>query len=284
MDLAHWEALFFGVGGCILVFLLCFDTDNKKKRRKAERRRRRKGYNHSEGYSSEEDGSDDNRLPAWRGLSRGGIKSKGSDSNSTTTTDEAHNSGSFSWDSGHDNPPTPGTPDRKRSSYFGLSSSRGLLGIRGRSKSSPTVYNSGGEEDLVPKGKDKDKAKGSPSKEKSNSNAALDLFFTSADFESANLIDQKVNVKKGLLITLGGKKMMEKSPTVKQRMFFLRGYYLSYTDSFGMKKELDLRWCALSKHKVTGTSGVGDGQPFFAISFEANGGNLLLGASSESYR
>ena len=139
-----------------------------------------------------------------------------------------------------------------------------------------SAYNSGAEDDPIQRGR------GSP--DKSNSNAALDLFFTSADFENTKSIDQKASVKKGLLITLGGKKMMEKSPTVKQRMFFLRGYYLSYTDSYGMKKELDLRWCQLSKHQVTGTSGVGDGQSFFAISFEANGGNLLLGASSQSYR
>ena len=57
-----------------------------------------------------------------------------------------------------------------------------------------------------------------------------------------------------------------------------------YIDSYGLKKEYDIRDSDLETLEVRGTRGIGDGHVFFAILLSGEGRSLLLGASSEAYR
>lgn len=98
--------------------------------------------------------------------------------------------------------------------------------------------------------------------------------------------ENKSLVKKGRLFTLGGRKPMEKPPKVKLRNFTLSGYRLSYVDSYGLRKDFDIRDCTLEKKTVIGTRGAVEGQTLFAILLNCDmyDRSLLLGASTEAYR
>ena len=111
--------------------------------------------------------------------------------------------------------------------------------------------------------------------------------FLSGARDDLDYINQKnVFVKKGRLFTLGGKKPMEKPPKVKLRQFYLAGYRLSYVDSYGVRKDFDIRGCEIEIKTVIGTRGVVEGQTLYSILMDCptNFRSLLLGASTEAYR
>ena len=99
-----------------------------------------------------------------------------------------------------------------------------------------------------------------------------------------DLHEIKYAVKKGRLFTLGGQRLMEKAPKVKLRLFTLSRYNMWYIDSYGVKKEFDIRNCEFETMEVRGTRGIADGHTFFAILMKAAGRSLLLGASTSAYR
>ena len=99
-----------------------------------------------------------------------------------------------------------------------------------------------------------------------------------------DLHEMKHVVKKGKLFTLGGHSLMQKAPTVKLRVFTLSRYNMWYVDSYGLKKQYDIRSSSIETLEVRGTRGIGDGHVFFAILMSGEGRSLLLGASSLAYR
>jgi len=98
------------------------------------------------------------------------------------------------------------------------------------------------------------------------------------------LIDSSEVVKRGKLYTLGAHKRDERSPSVKERDFTMTGFFLSYYDKYGMKREFALRNTTVSKHLVRATSGAVDGMQFYAICVEHGVHHILLGSAEESCR
>ena len=77
---------------------------------------------------------------------------------------------------------------------------------------------------------------------------------------------------------------MQKAPNVKLRVFTLSRYNMWYIDSYGLKKQYDIRDSTIETLEVRGTRGIADGHIFFAILLSGEGKSLLLGASTEAYR
>lgn len=114
----------------------------------------------------------------------------------------------------------------------------------------------------------------------------LSLFLSGTRGDMNYVSESKSLVKKGRLFTLGGRKPLEKPPKVKLRLFNLAGYRLSYVDSYGLRKDFDIRDCTIEIKTVIGTRGAVEGQTLFAILLNCDmyDRSLLLGASTEAYR
>ena len=123
-----------------------------------------------------------------------------------------------------------------------------------------------------------------PPKEEIDDRLSLYLSGTRGDMNYVS--ESKSLVKKGRLFTLGGRKPLEKPPKVKLRLFNLAGYRLSYVDSYGLRKDFDIRDCTIEIKTVIGTRGAVEGQTLFAILLNCDmyDRSLLLGASTEAYR
>lgn len=123
-------------------------------------------------------------------------------------------------------------------------------------------------------------------KEEENVDERLSLFLSGTRDDMEYVSQRNVRVKKGRMFTLGGRKPLEKPPKVKLRQFNLAGYRLSYVDSYGMRKDFDIRDCNITTKTVMGTRGAVEGQTLYAIllNCDAYDRSLLLGASTEAYR
>jgi hypothetical protein len=116
------------------------------------------------------------------------------------------------------------------------------------------------------------------------SNDRLSLYLSGTRGDMDYIMGARVVVKTGRLFTLGGHRLLERAPRVKLRNFTLSRYHLWYTDSYGVKKDFDIRHCDIESKIVVGTRGVTEGQTLYAILLAASDCSLLLGASTEAYR
>lgn len=152
---------------------------------------------------------------------------------------------------------------------------------------SGTLSENGDEEcDSPPNSKQQDSPQSKEPDPPKEIDDRLSLFLSGTRGDMNYVSESKSLVKKGRLFTLGGRKPLEKPPKVKLRLFNLAGYRLSYVDSYGLRKDFDIRDCTIEIKTVIGTRGAVEGQTLFAILLNCDmyDRSLLLGASTEAYR
>ena len=98
---------------------------------------------------------------------------------------------------------------------------------------------------------------------------------------TATIINTSEVQKRGRLYTLGGRKLNEKSPKVKEREMTMTGYYLYYYDTYNQKQEFSLRDCSIEKLVVRASSGDVAGKKFFALILEQGSEQITVGSQIE---
>ena len=290
-DSFEWgEILFFGTCTCLLTFLLCFGGTHKSNRRRGE--------NTSHSVKKEGEKFYKNFPSSWGGGSYEAIEESKSNTNSSFT--DINGFPSFSSISS-ESTVRVATPDNNFSDDFNPSFGSGE--DHSRLRGSINMFKSFGgvlvsalpsiHLPFIEKDKDKKLVKevdnfAPPTIDEPTTNDD-DIFVNvgakkPVNKSSSSMIDSAGIVKTGRLITLGARKRDERSPTVRERDFYLSGYYLYYFDKYSMKREFQLRDAVITKHVVRATSGVFDGQEFYSLGVEQGKQHIMLGAVSELYR
>ncbi len=99
---------------------------------------------------------------------------------------------------------------------------------------------------------------------------------------TATIINTSEVQKRGKLYTLGGRKLNEKSPKVKEREMNMTGYYLYYYDMYNQKQEFSLRDCSIEKLVVRASSGDVAGKKFYALLLEQGSEQITVGSQIEA--